>query len=34
MDKNAPYLSIQIYKQLWIEDHYEFYMKICVKENT
>jgi hypothetical protein len=33
-DKNAIYLSIQIYKQLWIEDHYEFYMKVCIGENN
>jgi proteasome lid subunit RPN8/RPN11 len=29
-DKNSIYLSIQIYKQLWIEDHYEFYMKVGI----
>lgn len=31
-DKNSIYLSIQIYKQLWIEDHYEFYMKVSITE--
>jgi len=30
-DNNAIYFSIQIYRQLWIEDHYEFYMKVITK---
>ena len=32
-DKNAIYMSIQIYKHLWIDNHYVFYMKIVLKEN-
>jgi hypothetical protein len=33
-DKNCIYLSIQIYKALWMEDHYLFYMKVSIKENS
>lgn len=28
MDKNAPILSIRIFKQLWIDDYYLFYIDV------
>ena len=28
LDKNATLVSVRIYKQLWIEDHYLFYMDV------
>ena len=30
IDKNATIVSIRIYKQLWIEDHYIFYMEVLL----
>ncbi len=27
-DKNAIFFSVSIYKHLWVDDHYEFYLKV------
>ena len=28
MNNNSAFLSINIYKQLWVQDHYIFYMDV------
>jgi hypothetical protein len=30
-DRNCIYCSVLIYRQLWIDDHYEFYIKVILK---
>lgn len=31
-DKNAIFFSVCIYKHLWVDDHYEFYIKVVSKD--
>jgi hypothetical protein len=33
-DKNAVYFSVCIYKHLWVDDHYEFYLKAVDRRST
>ena len=30
-DKNALYISLEMYKHMWVYDHYEFYMRVSIK---
>lgn len=34
VDKNAPLVSIRIFKQLWIDDHYIFYVDVIAATAT
>jgi hypothetical protein len=31
-DKNAIFFSVSIYKHLWVDDHYEFYIKVVTRQ--
>jgi hypothetical protein len=31
-DKNAIYISLEIYKYMWVYDHYEYYMRVSIKK--
>jgi len=31
-DRNGLYFSLNLYRFMWVCDHYEFYMKIAPKE--
>jgi hypothetical protein len=31
-DKNALWFSLNLYRFMWIHDHYEYYMRIATKE--
>ena len=34
LDANAGIISIKIYKQLWIDDHYLFYMDVVAVDGS
>lgn len=31
-DKASPFISLNLYRFMWVYDHYEFYMRITIKE--
>jgi hypothetical protein len=33
-DKDSIYCSILVYRQLWVSDHYEFYIKVVIKSTS
>lgn len=34
LDGNASIISVKIYKQLWIDDHYLFYMDVVAMDGS
>lgn len=33
-DKNSIYLSLNLYHFMWVYDHYEYYIRINIKEGS
>ncbi len=33
-DKNSIYLSLNLYHFMWVHDHYEYYIRINIKEGS
>lgn len=31
-DRNAIYLSLNLYRFMWVDDHYEYYMRVAPRE--